>query len=244
MTKLTLSLTCVASVLVGSSAMAQSNVDVPNGVSHPLANKYCWGENLGWINWGDANARQQGATMSSRFLSGYIWAENAGWINLGTPLFWTGPSDPYQYPAVGAQTGASFGVNIDTVTGTLSGYAWGENTGWVYFGAWPQATAGQVARIARTGGVLSGRLNGYAWSENAGWINLDVAAAGQYVSFCYPNCDGSTSTPVLNVNDFQCFLNAFAAGNLCSNCDGSTSNPVLNVNDFQCFLNQFAAGCS
>ena len=29
---------------------------------------------------------------------------------------------------------------------------------------------------------------------------------------CYANCDGSTIAPVLNVNDFQCFLNAYAAG--------------------------------
>jgi hypothetical protein len=61
---------------------------------------------------------------------------------------------------------------------------------------------------------------------------------------CYANCDGSTSVPVLNVNDFTCFLNAFAAGDTYANCDNSTSPPVLNVNDFTCFLNAFAAGCS
>ena len=29
-----------------------------------------------------------------------------------------------------------------------------------------------------------------------------------------------------------------------ANCDGSTANPSLTANDFQCFLNKFAAGCS
>jgi hypothetical protein len=29
---------------------------------------------------------------------------------------------------------------------------------------------------------------------------------------CYPNCDGSTTPPILNVLDFTCFLNRFAAG--------------------------------
>jgi hypothetical protein len=48
----------------------------------------------------------------------------------------------------------------------------------------------------------------------------------------------------LNVLDFGCFLNAFAAGNTYANCDNSTTVPVLNVLDFGCFLNQFAAGCS
>jgi hypothetical protein len=61
---------------------------------------------------------------------------------------------------------------------------------------------------------------------------------------CYPNCDGSTTEPILNVADFTCFLTKFAAGNAYANCDGSTVEPVLNVADFTCFLTKFAAGCS
>ncbi len=61
---------------------------------------------------------------------------------------------------------------------------------------------------------------------------------------CYANCDASTSNPVLTANDFQCFLNNYAAGASSANCDGSTNNPVLTANDFQCFLNAYAAGCS
>jgi hypothetical protein len=61
---------------------------------------------------------------------------------------------------------------------------------------------------------------------------------------CYANCDSSTGTPFLNVNDFVCFQTAFAAGLPAANCDGSTVAPVLNVNDFVCFQTLFAAGCS
>ncbi len=61
---------------------------------------------------------------------------------------------------------------------------------------------------------------------------------------CYANCDGGTTLPCVNVLDFGCFLNKFAAGDPSANCDGSTTPPVLNVLDFGCFLNQFAAGCS
>jgi carboxypeptidase A4 len=60
---------------------------------------------------------------------------------------------------------------------------------------------------------------------------------------CYANCDGSTASPVVNVLDFNCFLNRFAAGDSYANCDGSTVSPVLNILDFNCFLNKFAAGC-
>jgi hypothetical protein len=60
---------------------------------------------------------------------------------------------------------------------------------------------------------------------------------------CYANCDSSTSAPVLNVLDFNCFLNRFSAGDSYANCDGSQVAPVLNVLDFNCFLNRFTAGC-
>jgi hypothetical protein len=60
---------------------------------------------------------------------------------------------------------------------------------------------------------------------------------------CYANCDLSTLPPVLNVNDFICFLNSFAAGQSYANCDQSTLPPILNVNDFTCFMNRYAAGC-
>ena len=62
---------------------------------------------------------------------------------------------------------------------------------------------------------------------------------------CYANCDGSATPPYLNVNDFTCFLNKFAAGDMYANCDESFNPPpILNVNDFGCFLARFAAGCS
>jgi hypothetical protein len=61
---------------------------------------------------------------------------------------------------------------------------------------------------------------------------------------CYANCDGSTGSPLLTANDFQCFLNKFAANDTYANCDGSTGTPLLTANDFQCFLNKFAAGCT
>lgn len=60
---------------------------------------------------------------------------------------------------------------------------------------------------------------------------------------CYANCDLGTVPPVLNIADFVCFQNRFAAGDPYANCDGSTVAPNLNVADFVCFLNRYAAGC-
>ena len=70
-------------------------------------------------------------------------------------------------------------------------------------------------------------------------------AGGQLVRLvaCYANCDGSTTPPILNANDFVCFQNRFAAGDPGANCDLSTTQPVLNVNDFICFLTRYASAC-
>ena len=76
--------------------------------------------------------------------------------------------------------------------------------------------------------------------EFANILNPEIAPG---IPDCYANCDGSTIAPILNVNDFSCFLNLYAAGRIEANCDESTTAPVLNVNDFQCFMNRYAAGC-
>ena len=68
------------------------------------ANKYVWGENIGWVNFGTANGNVH---ITDAGLSGYALSETAGWINLAN-------------------------VTNDG-EGNLSGYGWGENIGWINF---------------------------------------------------------------------------------------------------------------
>jgi hypothetical protein len=88
----------------------------------------------------------------------------------------------------------------------------------------------------------------YANSTPANGSGIAIIAASlggvTSVAACYANCDGSTALPLLTANDFQCFLNLYAAGSSGANCDESTANPILTANDFQCFLNKYAAGCT
>ena len=207
---------------LAAPALAQTSID-------PV-NKFSWQENCGWMNWRDANGGAQGVHDHMTFLSGFIWCENSGWVNVGD-------GTPGGVGAYTNSTGTDFGVNISS-SGSLSGLGWGENIGWVNFAGGAMAVPAQPARIELE------RLRGYAWAENIGWINLDLATTGQFVKLgCYANCDNSTIAPILNVQDFACFLNAFAAGDPYANCDRSTTPPALNVQDFSCFLNKFAAGC-
>ncbi len=92
--------------------------------------------------------------------------------------------------------------------------------------------------------AASGNASMSTWKVvNSYNVAAQIPGAGSPTA-CYANCDASTLVPFLNVNDFTCFLNKFAAGDTYANCDQSTLPPVLNVNDFSCFTNAFAAGCA
>jgi hypothetical protein len=77
---------------------------------------------------------------------------------------------------------------------------------------------------------------GYTDLRGMGWIVRQFP-------WCYANCDCG-GIPVLNVQDFSCFLSKFAAGDPYANCDQSTSAPALNVADFTCFLQKYTSACA
>jgi hypothetical protein len=134
-----------------------------------------------------------------------------------------------------------FSVNLQTGIATWIGSVGGD-------GNWFNDLAFDSA------GVLHGaRFNGGVYRINTSTAVQTLDFPGNYTGLvyissapppCYPNCDNSTTPPVLNVQDFSCFLNRFAGGDTYANCDGSTIDPVLNVQDFSCFLNRFASGCT
>jgi hypothetical protein len=114
------------------------------------------------------------------------------------------------------------------------------------FSAAPGATGNNHTITINTGnlGPFSGAVQILPTSADIPTFVVNITAT--IVSgggTCYANCDGSTTVPVLNVTDFTCFLQKFAAGDSYANCDGSTTIPLLNINDFTCFLQAFAAGC-
>jgi hypothetical protein len=198
-----------------SSALAQSNVD-------PV-NKYTWGENIGFMNWRDANGALSGARVNDSlgYLAGYVWCENVGWVNLGNG------NGPY------ANTnGTNFGVNVNTSTGKLTGYAWGENIGWINFEGGAKATPADPA----TFDLVDRRFRGYAWGENVGWINLDnnnVFVAAK----CSADFDG---TGFVDTDDFTAFTLAFEEGDERCDFDGTG---FVDTDDFTAFVLAFESGC-
>jgi hypothetical protein len=107
----------------------------------------------------------------------------------------------------------------------------------------PSPTTLNVSRAV--GGVQSSRAyrTGSAVADPASALRMLFTFTAVPLPPCYPNCDNSTVAPILNVLDFNCFLNRFTSGDTAANCDGSTEIPELNVLDFNCFLNAFTTGC-
>jgi len=70
-------------------------------------------------------------------------------------------------------------------------------------GATSPGTGGTFTLAGTVGQPDAGQLFGGAYACLGGFWAGAAAA-------CYANCDSSSAPPVLNANDFQCFLNKFA----------------------------------
>jgi len=206
-----------------ASVFGASNVNP----SHP----YAWGENVGWLNWHDANGGLDGACAHSTFLSGFLWAENIGYINLGDGT----PANGSRYANA---EGSDCGVNIDT-NGDLFGLAWSENVGWVNFDT--RSSLRPYSQQARFDGT-SGRLRGYAWGENIGWVNLDDSAT--YVAFDVSARGDFDADGDVDLADFGVFQSCFNGPNRAAKqtgCDAADldGDRDVDLGDFGMFQSCF-----
>jgi hypothetical protein len=146
----------------------------------------------------------------------------------------------YTAPATGTVTIDTQGSSFDTVLSIHAGCP-GDVASTLQCNddnSYPSQLWSRIHMQVAQGQTYLIRVAGYNGASGAFTLNVGP------VTGCYANCDGSTTAPILNVLDFSCFLNKFAAGDPYANCDNSTTPPVLNVLDFSCFLNKFAAGCT
>jgi hypothetical protein len=143
-------------------------------------------------------------------------------------------------------------INSNAIGGVPLTYQWYRNGVPLVDGAAPWASHTTTITGATTSQLRLNNAAGIGCDDQGSFTCTFGNACGsvstgswamRVANCCYANCDLSTTPPVLNVLDFTCFLQEFAAGSAYANCDGSTTAPVLNVVDFTCFLQKFAAGC-
>jgi len=211
--------------IVVVAAIAATSAVVVAGSNIADTRKFVWAENVGWLNWRDANGGTDGAKVfRDSHLAGFVWGENIGWINLGDG------NAPY------ANTdGTNFGVNIDPGSGEMSGYAWGENVGWINFGPF---VGGSTAPQA-TWDNANHRATGYAWGENIGWINLDDAVR----LICQIPGDVNEDGEV-NVFDFNAVTGNFGAvGEECFENGDADGDGDVDIFDFNAMTGTFGVVC-
>ncbi len=165
-------------------------------------------------------------------------------------LGWQLPMDgqgAYSYFIASAEDPVTGQLTLDMTPGTANAF-WGTGEDETP----PDGRAGEQNAFGYddanpADGVFDTTAECFDFTAGAGQCPVELGAMVLFYTegggACYANCDNSTQTPVLNVADFTCFLQRFAAGESYANCDQSTLAPVLNVADFTCFLQSFAAGC-
>ena len=96
----------------------------------------------------------------------------------------------------------SQGEGVTVTDSAVTGYAWGENVGWINL----SPTYGGVSNDG------SGNLSGYAWGENVGWINFNPAGSQVVIN-------GSTG----NFSGYAWGENVGWVSFSCTNCNVNTS---------------------
>ncbi len=120
------------------------------------ANGHAYAANAGWLN--ARPSATDGLQVLGTHLGGRVFFANLGWLDLGDGS----PANGSAY----SQTPGDHGVNIHA-DGTLSGYAYAANAGWVNF-SWAAPGAPGRPQLDRTTGLFSG----YAYAANLGWLHL------------------------------------------------------------------------
>ena len=124
-------------------------------------------------------------------VSGYAWSGTIGWINFNAIDCDTDGNGFIDTDAMvlgcggdnSTDTVFDYGVSIDSVTGDFSGYAWGENVGWIDF-----APSGLYPELPNNGAHLESddTVSGWAKALSAdaldwdGWIKLSDTSVPAY----------------------------------------------------------------
>jgi hypothetical protein len=161
---------------IGTNQLAPTPVNGGNNTFNLLpsdttignANNFLYAANAGWIN--AKPATSYGFRTGDTVCSGFLYAANFGWIHAGTGE----PANGQQY----SNTGSDYGINV-MLDGSLRGYAWSGNIGWIVF----ENTGNPAINLA------TGALTGYAWSGNIGWIHLSTVTTTQ-LAFLDTDGDG------------------------------------------------------
>lgn len=204
--------------LIGTAAIiAATNLVSASATNGTIdaTNKYAWGPQIGWINFGATNGNVH---ITNSGLTGYAWSQNYGWINLN--------------PSQG-------GVKNDG-SGNLSGTAWGETIGYVDFGGVKINSSGKFTGAAASASlgainfdcsncVVTTDWSSQAASASASTQPTQTGGGGGSAYFPPPASAVPLTASVLaqNLSVFQKTLDYLKT--IFSNISGNKANKEINI---------------
>jgi len=136
---------------------------------------------LGSIQFGDLRHNVAFASHGPAFnIGGWIWADPIGWISTNSDNVGACATPPC----------GSYGLQLDTVTRKLKGFAWNDAVGWICFGESCAAVSASCGSVPPFGTMeahidpppVLGTLAVHGWAnvcnqKEKGWISLNCADA-------------------------------------------------------------------
>ncbi len=195
-------------MLVCVSFSVEAGNITSNHTAQVCENAACTVSNTSPINFGvftDPLASPFNVTVTNTELTGLIWGKSFGWVVLNC-VNTIAPGAPGGLPGSGCTpANGNFKVTNDS-HGNLSGWAWGETSGWINFnskancdldknGFTDVACDGDNTTTAIVDFKVTinslGQFNGYAWAQNQGYIKFDCPNSDYCVETTWrPPSDG------------------------------------------------------
>ncbi|MEA3449547.1 MAG: hypothetical protein U9Q85_01010 [Patescibacteria group bacterium] len=124
--------------------------------------------------------------------TGFAWSDTVGWIsfnNTNCDSDEDGTTDTGNFTQCQeGEVSFDYGVNIDSVTGNFSGYAWSNNVGWIYFG--PDANLGAPYNLVQETDAPVTANNSQIWAnynsgtgDITGWAKILSMGEDGWISF-------------------------------------------------------------
>jgi hypothetical protein len=135
-------------------AHAQSNIDATNS--------WAWNDAINWVDFrysGNPNVN-----VTSTALEGYA-SSSVGFISLNCA---SGPPG----------SNCTVPYNVVNTNGTLSGWAWSDQIGWISFNCNNPGIGDTCATSDYKVTIVSGEFTGWAWNDIIGWISFNCNNTG------------------------------------------------------------------